>query len=72
MNFNDFFVGKGREGVSKLEYIISRGGDLSIGFDRVFSPGFLLFQAFPSFFYLFARESFRDGWRDPLHRVSFA
>ena len=30
MNFNDFSVGKGRECISKLEYINSRGGDLSI------------------------------------------
>ena len=32
MNFDDFFVGEGWKGISKLKYVISRGGDLSIGF----------------------------------------
>ena len=30
MNFNDFLVREGREGISKLEYVISRREDLSI------------------------------------------
>jgi len=30
MNFNDFFVRKGQEGISKLEYVVSRRGDLSV------------------------------------------
>ena len=72
MNFDNFFVGKGQEGISKLEYVISRGGDLSIGFSRIFSLSLLLFQAFPNFFYLFARKSLRDGWGNSLHRISFA
>ena len=72
MNFDDFFVRKGQESISKLEYVVSRRRYLRIGFNQVFSPGLLLFQAFPNFFYLFARKSFRDGWGDPFNRVSFA
>ena len=72
MNFDDFFVRKGWEGVSKLEYVVSQRRYLCIGFNRVFSLGLLLFQVFPNFFYLFTRKSFRDGWGDPFNRVSFA
>ena len=70
MNFDDF-VGEGQEGISKLEYVISRRRDLSIGFGQIFSPSLLLFQAFLNFFYLFAKVSFRDGQRNSLHRISF-
>ena len=68
MNFDDFFVGEGWKDISKLKYVISRGGDLSVGFGQIFSLSLLLFQ---SFLYLFARKSFRDGQGDSLHRISF-
>ena len=71
MNFDDFFVGEGREGISKLEYVVSRRGDLSVGFGRIFSPSLFLFQSFLNFLYLFAREIFRNGRGDSLHRISF-
>ena len=72
MNFDDFFVREGREGISKLEYVISRRGYLCIGFSRIFSFGLLLFQAFPNFFYLFVRESLRDGRGNFFNSISFA